>query len=116
MSTIDTPGPPRAPNGATARILTVGSTVSFVAFAVAFMADLADGAAAHTRASLSIDGLVRVDPETWALLAVLILFATPVIALLATVAEYWRWERRMSVVGLGVLALLALSVAIALTH
>jgi uncharacterized membrane protein len=106
----------RAPSRATARALTVGSALSFVAFAVAFVADLADGTAAHVRAPLTLDALVRVDPEAWALVGVLILFATPVAGLLATAVEYYRPERRMSLVALAVLGLLALSVAIALSR
>jgi uncharacterized membrane protein len=122
VTTSDSPGPARAPSRATARApsrataraLTVGSTVSFVAFAIAFVADLADGAAPHVLGPLTLEALVRADPEAWALVGVLLLFATPVAGLLATVAEYHRHERQMSFVALGVLGLLAVSVAIAL--
>lgn len=105
---------PRASNRLTARLLTLGSMLSFVAFAVAFLADLADGAAVHTRGALTLDALTRMDPEAWSLVGVLVLFATPVAGLLATVAEYRSTERRMSAVAVGVLALLAVSVTIAL--
>lgn len=116
MSGAEATIPPRAPNRVTARLLTLGSTLSFVAFAVAFLADLADGAAAHAPGPLTLEALTRGDPETWALVGVLLLFATPVAGLLATVAEYRRSEPRMTLAALGVLGLLTVSVVIALTR
>jgi uncharacterized membrane protein len=106
----------RAPNRLTARLLTAGSSLSFAAFAIGFLADLADGTAPHARTTLAIDSLARLDPEAWALVGVLVLFATPIAGLLATVAEYRRSETRMSLIALGILGLLAVSVAIALVR
>jgi uncharacterized membrane protein len=108
--------PARVPSRATAAVLTAGSLLSAGVFLVAVLLVLAGkpggpGSALDPASALS--GLTTLDPHAWASMGVLVLLVTPVAGLLTTAAEYWRPERRFALVALLVLAVLAVSLAVA---
>ena len=116
MSTSQVPheGAPRRYTSAT---LTGGVLVAAELFAVALMAEVL-GAASEpgemTDIAAVLDGLVALDPWAWAAAGAYAVVATPVAGLLVTGAEYWlAGDRRTVLLAAGVLAVLTLSVIVA---
>jgi uncharacterized membrane protein len=108
--------PARVSSRATVAVLTAGSLLSAGMFLVAVLLVVAGrpgGPASALDPVSALFGLAALDPHAWASVGVLVLLATPVVGLLATTAEYWRPERRFALVALLVLAILAVSLAVA---
>jgi len=112
----DTGARPRVPSRATVAVLTAGSLLSAGLFLIAILL-VAAGRPAGSGGALdpasAVAGLGALDPRAWASAGVLVLIATPVLALVTTAAEYWRPDRRFALVALLVLLVLAVSLAIA---
>jgi uncharacterized membrane protein len=108
---------PRASARLTTRILSAGSILSSLLFVASLVLAAARGSEGSTRV-LAVDavvaGLPALDPVAWASAAILVLLATPVVGLVATVAEFRAVERRFSLVAGLVLCVIAVSFVIAL--
>lgn len=109
---------PVAPRRLTAAVLSGGAAISAACFAVALAAGLAgaDGARGDP-ADLSalLGALAALRPWAWASLGILAVIATPALGLVVTAAEYASLpDRRTAVLALAVLAILGLSVVVAL--
>jgi hypothetical protein len=115
--------PSRARAHLTAGSLSLGSIAAAACFVVALLLAAAGRPAARGPAlgpAATLAGMLALDAQAWASAGVMLLFATPVLGLLATVVEYVATspaaERRYALVAVAVLAVLAISLAFALTR
>jgi hypothetical protein len=113
-----TGGPRVAPRRATGLALTGGTLLGAACFAVALVADLAGlggrGFAGGDAAGF-IAALGALDAEAWAALGSAIVIATPALGLVLTALEYGSiGDRRAVLFALAVLAILSLSLVVAL--
>ena len=108
---------PRASTRATVAVLTAGSFLSAGLFLVSVLLTATgrpgDGGPLLDPVSALAD-LAALDPSAWASMGIIVMLFTPVAGVMATTAEYWRAERRIAIVALVVLAVLAVSVTVAL--
>ena len=110
-------GAPRRYTGAT---LTGGVLLAAVFFGVAVVAETLGaeaGAGEMTDLAAVLEGLVAFTPWAWATVGAYAVLATPILGLLVTAAEYWSVDdRRTVLIALAVLAILSLSVIVALVR
>jgi hypothetical protein len=109
----------RAPSRVTAGVLNAGTLVSAAFFVVGVALD-ALGRSGDAPDLLDPQAIaaavVGLEAWGWSTLGVITLVGTPALGLVATALEYRSFERRMSVLALLVLAVLAVSFAIALVR
>jgi uncharacterized membrane protein len=102
----------------TSATLSVGVALGAVCFLVAGVAELAGSTtspAAMTDLREVAEGMARFDPWAWASLGTLIIILTPALGLAVTAAEYRvASDRSTALLALVVLAVLALSAALAI--
>jgi len=107
-----------APRRYTSAVLTSGVVISALCFVVAAIAELAGSespAGDMTNLGVVADGLRALAPWAWATLGSYVVVLTPFVALLVTIAEYVSiGERRTVLTALAVLAILTVSVVVAL--
>jgi hypothetical protein len=113
-----TPEPRVAPRRATGLLLTSGTVLGAACFAIALVSDLAR-LGGHDPTGGDATGfmaaLLGLDPEAWAALGSALIIATPAVGLVATAVEYGSvGDRRAVLFALAVLAVLSLSLLIAL--
>lgn len=103
---------------ATRLVLRAGTIVSAAAFAIALLLRIAGHPAGGGDAfdpGAVIAACVALDPWGWATLGVFAVIATPVLTIMATGHEHRvAGDRRTALLSLGVLGVLALSLAVAL--
>lgn len=109
-----------APRRVTSTIISVGVAVAAACFALAGAAEVLGvrhRAAAMTDLGALLEGLLTFDPWALASLGTYVVIVTPAIALLATAREYASISDRRTVLLSGaVLAVLAVSVVVAILH
>jgi uncharacterized membrane protein len=109
-----------APRRLTSAVLSVGVAISAACFALAGLAELIGTdrrEAAMTDISALIEGTLALDPWALASLGTYMVILTPAIALLATAREYASIsDRRTVLLAVAVLAVLAVSVLVAVFH
>jgi len=116
--TTQQPARSGAPRRATSAALTGGVLVAAVFFAVAVIletigAEPGDGE--MTDLTAVFDGLVAMTPWAWATLGAYAVVATPVIGLIVSALEYWSvGDRRTVLLAVAVIAVLAVSVVVAI--
>jgi hypothetical protein len=113
-----TPEPRVAPRHATGLTLTSGTVLGAACFAIALVSDLARlGGQAFSAgdAASFVAALLGLDPEAWAGLGSALIIATPAVGLVVTALEYGSiGDRRAVLFAIAVLAILSLSLLIAL--
>ncbi len=115
-----TDGTVRARDRWTRRLLTGGALVSGICLAIAIVLE-AKGAAHGSGQLTDLAGIatsvVRWEPWGWASLGVLVMMGTPAAALVATTVEYAAArDLRTAWTAVAVLAVLAVSLVVALIH
>ena len=116
MTSRPTPAPRRLTSGA----LTTGVVVSAACFLIAGAGELAgfdSGPGDMTDVAALFDGLITLRPWAWASLGTLVVVTTPAFGLVATAFEYASVsDRRTVFLALAVLAVLGVSVLLALVR
>lgn len=109
-----------APRRLTSVVLSVGVAISAACFALAGLAELIGierREAAMTDIGALVEGTLVLDPWALASLGTYMVILTPAIALLATAWEYASIsDRRTVLLAVAVLAVLAVSVVVAVFH
>jgi uncharacterized membrane protein len=106
-----------APRRYTSAALTMGVLLAAVCFALALAAELVSGEPGSgelTDVAAVLDGLLVLDPWSWAALGVYVVVATPLLGLMVTAGEYASiGDRRAVGLAIAVIAVLAASAAVA---
>jgi len=101
-------------------VLTAGGVLSGICLGVAIVLEVLGGtigAGSMTDLGTVSASVLRVEPWGWATLGVLFMIATPAVALVATILEYLAAnDRRTAWTAISVLAVLAVSLLIALAR
>lgn len=109
-----------APRRYTSATLTGGVLVAAILFGVAVLAEVLGaetGTGDMTDLAAVAEGLVAFRPWAWATAGAYAVLATPIAGLLVTAAEYWSVDdRRTVLIAAAVLAILSLSVVVALVR
>ena len=109
--------PRHAPRRYTSAALTIGVMLAAVCFAVALAAEVVSGEPGSgelTDFAAVLDGLLVLDPWSWAAVGVYIVVATPLLGLVVTAGEYASiGDRRAVGLAIAVIAVLAASAAAA---
>ena len=108
------------PRRYTSATLTGGVLAAAILFGVAVLAEVLGaetGTGDMTDLAAIAEGLMAFTPWAWATAGAYAVLATPVVGLLVTATEYWSVDdRRTVLLAAGVLAILGLSVVVALVR